>query len=727
MGKEKPTAQANFREFKNNLEREARLQKKPFERIMPASSRQTKTLHYILDSVHDFAWFASKLFIVRYDTIQLPTHTVDAFSFYNPWQEEAWDKSISYIKDAVKFYSSKVGEYPYGIVSAVAGNTTTYADGMEYPTITLITGNSTGKELDAVITHEVGHNWFYGILGTNERDHAWMDEGINTFYENEYTKEKYGSPAFSNDEFSLLPRSKQPQDAEKLLLESYIKAHKSQPLELTSDSFTLANYELVVYKKGSLWLQQLQRQLGSTLFDSCMHQYFEHWKCKHPYPKDFKAIVEKTSGRSIQPLYDQLFQTTSLYPPQKKQLRLTTFLNLKNTDRYNYISVLPAVGYNLYDKIMVGLMIHNYQLPLNKFDFLLAPLYATNSKAFNGVGRLSYSIFKKRSWVEFSVSGEKYSINSTDQNVPVNGQELYFGLTRIVPSVKITLYDKDLRSTRKYSIQARTFILSQEQPIYPTDTINPLITKQTVTTSIDQLKFDITNTRSLYPYNANLQIDHGTQFLRAGFTGKYFFNYGAGKDGLQARFFAGKFFYLVSKTPITESNNSNYDLNMTGPKGSEDYTYSDYFVGRNEFQGWQSQQIMERDGFFKVSTDLLSSKVGKTDDWLMALNLSGDIPHAVNPLNIFPFKIPLQLFVDIGTNAEAWQDNPATGKFLYDAGFQISVLKKAITVYVPIFYSSVYSDYYKSTLGPNHFWQTVSFSINLDAFKLRNINSQIPL
>jgi hypothetical protein len=136
---------------------------------------------------------------------------------------------------------------------------------------------------------------------------------------------------------------------------------------------------------------------------------------------------------------------------------------------------------------------------------------------------------------------------------------------------------------------------------------------------------------------------------------------------------------------------------------------------------------MERDGFFKVSTDLLSSKVGKTDDWLMALNLSGDIPHAVNPLNIFPFKIPLQLFIDVGTNAEAWQDNPATGKFLYDAGFQISVLKKAITAYFPLFYSSVYSDYYKSTLGPNHFWQTVSFSINLDAFKLRNINNQIPL
>jgi hypothetical protein len=727
IGKLKPALQNNYEAFKNDLEAKAKFSKKSFEAIMPASSAQTKTLHYILDSVHDFAWFASKLFVVQYDTIQLPTHIVDAFSFYNPWQENDWNKSVGYIKDAVKFYSKKIGEYPYGIVSAVAGNSDGYTDGMEYPTITLITGISGGKDLDDVITHEVGHNWLYGILGTNERDHAWMDEGMNTFYENEYTKEKYGSSSFDVSEFENVPNKKLPEDQEKLMLESFIKVNKSQPIELTSDSFTQANYELVVYKKGSLWLQQLQQQLGTNLFDSSMHQYFEQWKFKHPYPEDFKKTIETASGQPIDLLYSKLFQTTSLYPAEKKQIKFTTFFNLKNTNKYNYISVLPAIGANAYDRLMVGIMIHNYQLPLNNFDFFVAPLYATASKALNGAGRFSYNIFKKRSWLEFSVSGEKYSINETDQNVPVNGQKLYFGITRIVPSVKITLYDKDVRSTRKYFIQARTFLLSQEQPVYSSDTLNPLVAKQSVSTTIDQLKFGVYNTRSLYPYEANLQIDQGAQFVRAGFTGKYFFNYGAGKDGLTARFFAGKFFYLVSNTPVIQSDNSNFELTMTGPKGNEDFTYSDYFAGRNEFQGWQSQQIMERDGFFKVGTPLLNTEVGKTDNWLMALNLSGDIPHAVNPLNIFPFKIPVQLFLDIGTNDQAWQDNPATGKFLYDAGFQISVLKKAITVYVPVFYSSVFSNYYKSIYGNSAFWHTVSFSINLNAFQLRKINSEIPL
>jgi len=727
LGSQKPVLQANYIEFKNNLEAKAKLEKKTFEQLMPASSPQTKTLHYILDSVHDFAWFASKLFIVQYDTVQLSSHSVNAFSFYEPWQEDAWNKSVGYVKDAVKFYSKKIGEYPYGVVSAVEGNTDGYSDGMEYPTITLITGTSAGQDLDDVITHEVGHNWLYGILGTNERDHAWMDEGMNTFYEKEYCLEKYGSTLSDVGEFEGLPKNKLPEDQEKLMLESFIKINKSQPIEMTSDSFTEANYELVVYKKGSLWLQQLQQQLGNTLFDSCMHEYFEAWKFKHPYPEDFKNSIESTSHQSIDTLYNKLFQTTSLFAPQKKQLKLTALFNFKKTDKYNYISVLPAIGANAYDKIMVGLLIHNYQLPLNKFDFLIAPLYSTGVNTLNGVARLSYNIFSKRSWLEFSASGEKFTMNSTDQNVPINGNELYLGVRRIVPSVKIILYDKDLRSTRKWTIQARIFLLNEDQFVYSNDTLNPLVTKHAVNTNINQLKLGVINTRSVYPYDANLQIDQGKEFIRAGFTWKYFFNYGAGKDGLQARFFAGKFFYLVPNSIINQYDNARYDLNMTAPNGYQDYTYSDYFAGRNEFSGWESQQIMERDGFFKVGTPLLQQNAGASDNWLMALNLSGNIPHVVNPLNIFPFKIPLQLFVDIGTNAAAWQNDPATGKFLYDAGFQLSVLKKAITVYVPVFYSSVYSDYYKSVFANNRFWHTVSFSINLDVFKLNKINSEIPL
>ena len=123
---------------------------------------------------------------------------------------------------------------------------------------------------------------------------------------------------------------------------------------------------------------------------------------------------------------------------------------------------------------------------------------------------------------------------------------------------------------------------------------------------------------------------------------------------------------------------------MSAPNGEDDYTYSNYFVGRNEFDNAASQQIMIRDGGFKVHTDFLYNKIGKTDNWLAALNLDTDIPENLNPLQVLPFKIPLKLFLDVGTYAESWQKNAPTGKFIYDAGIQISLFKDLVNVYVPI-------------------------------------------
>jgi uncharacterized protein YjaZ len=66
----------------------------------------------------------------------------------------------------------------------VEGPKNEMSGGMEYPMITLITSPDASEPmLDAVITHEVGHNWLMGILATNERTHAWMDEGVNTYFQ----------------------------------------------------------------------------------------------------------------------------------------------------------------------------------------------------------------------------------------------------------------------------------------------------------------------------------------------------------------------------------------------------------------------------------------------------------------------------------------------------------------------------------------------------------------
>ena len=239
---------------------------------------------------------------------------------------------------------------------------------------------------------------------------------------------------------------------------------------------------------------------------------------------------------------------------------------------------------------------------------------------------------------------------------------------------------------------------------------------------MNQLKFILENNRALYPYRGELKIEQGKDFVRTGFTGSYFFNYPK-QGGLNIRLFAGKFFYSGSKTMAKQFATDRYHLNMTGANGYEDYTYSDYFIGRNEFNGFLSQQIMVRDGAFKVRTDLLADKVGKTDDWLMAANFTSTIPSAINPLSMLPVKIPIKVFVDIGTNADAWKQKAENDRFLYDAGLQVSFLRETINIYLPLIYSSVYRDYIQSTIiKKERFWKKISFSIDISNLSFRKID-----
>ncbi|MEI9956108.1 MAG: hypothetical protein WDM90_07360 [Ferruginibacter sp.] len=133
-------------------------------------------------------------------------------------------------------------------------------------------------------------------------------------------------------------------------------------------------------------------------------------------------------------------------------------------------------------------------------------------------------------------------------------------------------------------MQWKTFIINEQQLDFFRDTSRQIdiITYPLQTRYINQFQFVIENNRVLYPYKGALQVEQGDGFVRANFTSNYYFNYAKG-GGLNLRFFAGKFFYTGDKTFLTQFKTDAYHLNMTGAKGNEDYTYSDYFVGRNEF------------------------------------------------------------------------------------------------------------------------------------------------
>ena len=683
-----------------------------------SETEKTKTLIYIQKNVHDFAWFADKDFIVKYDTLELPSgKIVDAYSFFTPSGLPVWKNSIQFIKDAIKTRSKWLGEYPYNIVTAVEAKMG-FSGGMEYPTITSISPMPDEKSLDMTIEHEVGHNWLYGILATNEREHPWMDEGMNTYFDNRYEELKYPHKNDNNKKKDFLSK-RFPEDAADIIYRTQITEKKDQPIETPSQNFSETNYGVIAYYKTSLWMKKLEDFVGKNLFDSCLHQYYNLWKFKHPYPADFKTVIENVSGKNVDTIFSLLSKKGRLEPEKKKEFKVASFFNFKNTDTYNYLFLSPAAGYNFYDKIMIGGLIHNYTLPEPKFHFFVAPLYATGSKKMEGIGRLGYNFMSYGAVrkTEISVSAEKFSM---DEFTDSTGAKNYLGFSKIVPSVKLIFRNRDPRSSVKKWVQWKTFFIQETALSFAKDTVlqQDIITYPKTKRYLNQLAFTLENNRALYPYSANLTGQQAKDFLRFSFEGKYFFNYPKG-GGMNARLFAGKFMYLGSKTLYKQFETDRYHLNMTGANGYEDYTYSNYFIGRNEFQNAPSQQIMIRDGGFKVRSDLLSNKIGKTDDWLAALNLNTDLPKKVNPLQALPFEVPLKIFVDIGTYAEAWKNNAATGKFIYDAGLQISLYKDLVNIYIPFLYSKIYADYFKSTIPKNkRFLQNISFSIDIQNFRL---------
>jgi hypothetical protein len=226
----------------------------------------------------------------------------------------------------------------------------------------------------------------------------------------------------------------------------------------------------------------------------------------------------------------------------------------------------------------------------------------------------------------------------------------------------------------------------------------------------------------LYPFKYQFSIEQINELIRPALTINYFFNYPK-SEGLNVRLFAGKIFYVNGRTESKSFKYDRYALNMTGPNGYEDYTYSNFFLGRNEFEGAASQQIAIRDGGLKFRTDLLNPEIGKTDNWLIALNLSSSVSDKINPLSVLPVKIPLKIYADIGTYAEAWERTSTQDRFLFDAGFQLSVLKDFLNIYVPIIHNNIYKQYYKSYLSEKRFLKSISFSLNFYNKPIADLNN----
>jgi len=278
-----------------------------------------KTVHFRQKNVHDFAWFADPNWIVQKGDLWLDNSSrkITLWSMYLPKNAWFWRKSIEYLHDSGLWYSRFYGEYPYNHISAVDGDMSA-GGGMEYPNITVISRSISEDDLEYVINHEVGHNWFYGMLGTNERDYAWMDEGLNEYTNIRYWEKKYSD---RNNQFVYSDFIQNKLGIGKNVDMSFFKNYggyvyfatkiDAQPLNISSDdNYAYINYGQN-YSKVAVMMRYLQHYLGEEKINIIMQDYFNSWKFRHPGPEEFISFFNKHLGENIDWFFDNMIDSTT--------------------------------------------------------------------------------------------------------------------------------------------------------------------------------------------------------------------------------------------------------------------------------------------------------------------------------------------------------------------------------------------------------------------------------
>lgn len=233
------------------------------------------TWHFVAPNVHDFMWAADPDFIhkklkARNDlTFHLLYKTTNATAV-------SWEKILTDADKALPFIEKTFGAYPYKQFSFVHGGD----GGMEYPMATLLSG-------PGAWLHEWLHNWYYGMLGTNEGEYPWMDEGFTSYAEDRVQ-------AFLDNASGF------PYEGSYRSYYALVKSGKEEPLTTHADHYnTNYAYSIASYSKGDIFLAQLGYITGDAVRDKILLEYYRLWRFKHPNISDFISVAEKVSDMKL--------------------------------------------------------------------------------------------------------------------------------------------------------------------------------------------------------------------------------------------------------------------------------------------------------------------------------------------------------------------------------------------------------------------------------------------
>jgi len=281
-----------------------------------ANGDGTTTHRFVQHSVHDFAWTASSRFLVYKENFQFaPAISTEITLLLQPYHKRLKDRYMNAVKNAIKYASLWYGDYPYTTVTCVDPAYNSHSGGMEYPT--LFTGGAyfldplESGDPESVTIHEFGHGYFFGLLGSNEFEHAWMDEGMTSFLDTEIYYTAYGEPYSSKRYFGipvLFKDARIPIELDEYhIISEYRQMSDRDDMQRFAWKFMNgASYTSNVYFKSELMMRTLKRYLGTEVFARMIKDYSEKWWFGHPQPKDFYQVVSTHAGQDMSWLLNQL-------------------------------------------------------------------------------------------------------------------------------------------------------------------------------------------------------------------------------------------------------------------------------------------------------------------------------------------------------------------------------------------------------------------------------------
>jgi hypothetical protein len=279
--------------------------------IIDANTGAKKTWHFKAVNVHDFAWTADPTYRIGEAVAIVDGRQVLCQSLAQEQHAAGWQNAADYTVQIIETFSRDFGSYIWPKIIVADAR-----DGMEYPMLTL-DGGFDPYYRDLLI-HEVGHMWFFGMLGSNETYRAMLDEGFTQYITN------WGYQAIDGDTKIVYPetnayvaRYRKPEDVR--FTENYYgylrdAVRQNDPnLNTHSDGFGSAlghggGYGHVYYKTAVM-LHNLEYVLGNELFLQAMQHYVQQWKVAHPYPEDFRNSITEYTGVDLNWFFDQWMET----------------------------------------------------------------------------------------------------------------------------------------------------------------------------------------------------------------------------------------------------------------------------------------------------------------------------------------------------------------------------------------------------------------------------------